>query len=1725
MPFAAPSEELVQSQNGFTAPDDDIQQPTPQFQIQNPQTRFTVRPSQSDLRAQQVAARNVQPTTTLGELPAALFTPSDETTARAAAQVATRTPEPVDVNGADAQFINPTSKEDIGTLAGISPDSRAAKVIASGVSAPGQLANSFTTPEGALMFASPAAGAAFVAQMATSVPQKLGAAAGAYSAGDKDTGDSNLVDGLVTAGLLTLPALHAFKKGKSLDDILGAEKANDLRQQVSQPQPKPPNENQPDNITPPETPTVVAAPPAAPDATSPIEEAAPPADNAGNAAADTAAPAEKPVLEPGLRVGDTVYTGQKSHQQIFQKIYPELGADALDAFGDDASHVFVDQNGKVYNREDAAKAIGRTGALMSEDLPKQTPAPSSESVGQQIGAKFDGNIDFGNGKPAKQFTFNGDKSDPHYGATFQVPADATLEQIKSKAKQVQDSFSTTAKYTLENKDEKFNILSPSGRVGETFDNAADANKALADYNPENLAPPPSPQAEGPTASLQPAKSVLQDSGSDVPLPEGTPTPAPASAEGVPTGLKFDTLDKERAARGLEPLTRRLPVADQETMNKAMETIDKNPDHAANLVKELNIKPRTISDVDRATLLLRRIDLRKQYSDAADDLTKANESGDDAAAAEANVRVADASDKLQELEEASGKSGSEQGAGLRALRLMANEDYSLAGLEQRARASKGGQPLTDVERAELVKTAADYKKANDELQKHLDETKQRNSELEVKSALDRIALEAKNKTRTATGGASKGLLSTLEQRANAARERIKNRPVQLNTGLDPTQLLASLRDEIEIGAYHIARIGTDVAKWTKKQLDDWTIAVKKELGDKITPNLPLILEQAKNIVADASKPPTHEEQIAAQSAKIKEKFASGKKDEIASQVQKLARLFVERGITGRDALIDAVHNVLKESDPEITRRDTMDAISGYGDFKQLSKDEISQTLRDLKGQLQQLGKLEDIQSKKPPLKTGVERRTPSDEERKLIQQVNEAKRQFGVETTDSATQLKSALDSRKTALRNQITDLEKQIESKEKFVKSKTPAPSDAELIELKKQRDELKSRFDEIFNPKLTDAQKYERALQSEKKALEKSISEKQNKLNSGDFAAKPKEVNRPADPTLEPLKQQRDALNKKISEARKKPAAKKYAEAQQRALDAINKQIADKEAAIKSGDVASKTVSKINRPLSPGLEQAKQRLEQLNKQIDEIRNPKKSPESIALKALKARLEKSIKEMEDKIASGDFSKTAKKPAVLDQRAQELTAQKERVAKKFKQKQKEFENESLSKAPKTANFISNLRRFAVLSGAQVIGKLASYSATKIPTIGATEAIGNVLSKLPKLSQIAKVAPSEGSSSLANVARATAKGLTKGFEDAYKTAKTGQSDLKAAFSDRPEVARSWLNFFQTVHEVIKSPLRRAAFELSLAKRMESAARNGADINDPMTQLALSKDAYLDSDRALLLENNRLANGIRVLLKNLETPDKKTGRIPIGGKTLSTIGRVELPILTVPLNYVKQTLDAAFGLAIGSGKAALAFRRGIDNLDPKEADEILRHLKYGTIGGAALLYGFYDGYKNAGNQQNATLGGFYQPGEKRKDNQAGINGIRVGGHNVAGLFLHNPVLAVAQLGHTMGAILGSKINKKSDQKHSAPVAVASSLMGLLNESPYGTTTDFTTKLADSRSAEYALGEHIKGLIVPTGVQELAKASDLDAKNNVIKRDPKTALQHIETGIPFLRQTVKKK
>ena len=227
------------------------------------------------------------------------------------------------------------------------------------------------------------------------------------------------------------------------------------------------------------------------------------------------------------------------------------------------------------------------------------------------------------------------------------------------------------------------------------------------------------------------------------------------------------------------------------------------------------------------------------------------------------------------------------------------------------------------------------------------------------------------------------------------------------------------------------------------------------------------------------------------------------DEVSRFARQVQRAVIDAGVgkgldakAEREAVVEAVHNELKDVLPEMTPRETKLALSRYGKFRELPKDETSVKIRAINGELQQLLKLEDMEAKHAPLKTGFEQRDPSDEERQLRKQVNEKMKEGGFITTDKEKEQKSALAARKTALRNQITDLEKEIADKQKIVKEKRNPLVDKELTDLRAKLAEVKERHNKAFNKdtelEANRREAYKRNLTKRLEALEKANANKQ---------------------------------------------------------------------------------------------------------------------------------------------------------------------------------------------------------------------------------------------------------------------------------------------------------------------------------------------------------------------------------------------------------------------------------------------------------------------------------------------------------------------------------------------------------------------------------------------------------------------------------------------------------
>ncbi|MCZ2077995.1 MAG: hypothetical protein LC130_23690 [Bryobacterales bacterium] len=232
-------------------------------------------------------------------------------------------------------------------------------------------------------------------------------------------------------------------------------------------------------------------------------------------------------------------------------------------------------------------------------------------------------------------------------------------------------------------------------------------------------------------------------------------------------------------------------------------------------------------------------------------------------------------------------------------------------------------------------------------------------------------------------------------------------------------------------------------------------------------------------------------------------------ELGRMARAMHREFIEAGVPDRESRVDAVWAELQLSDPNITRRETMDAMSGYGDFKELAKDEVSIEARKDRGQLQQLAKLQDLnraiakirewraqgmadaQIAKElvdrgllPKKSGIERRKVDDIERALLKDVNALKKQLPVQPVPSDQQLATAFSTAQTTIRNRIADLKEALRLGREIPTGTKPAYSpdqQAKIDAMKKELAEWTEKYRKLF-PTKTQRAKMDRA--AEKEAL-----------------------------------------------------------------------------------------------------------------------------------------------------------------------------------------------------------------------------------------------------------------------------------------------------------------------------------------------------------------------------------------------------------------------------------------------------------------------------------------------------------------------------------------------------------------------------------------------------------------------------------------------------------------
>jgi len=335
---------------------------------------------------------------------------------------------------------------------------------------------------------------------------------------------------------------------------------------------------------------------------------------------------------------------------------------------------------------------------------------------------------------------------------------------------------------------------------------------------------------------------------------GEPGAAKTSAQRE-TGLKNAMAEMERKVYGFKDATPAEKRAMAPAWERAGMALEQDPKAGERLAEQLKANPNLgVSDDQSALLLRHKNGLSNALNNAA---ALVNDSGmPEDVRNQAQKVVQDASKELNDLMDAVHRRGSEWGREGRWRQAMAKEDYTFATQQRLAQAAKGGAPLNDVETVQLVRQLKDLQSKVDAYEAHIRE------------------LQTAKRSRTATSNTGKNVVvQYISEQANSARERIKARMQEGRSysGLDPEELL----DHAIIGAEYLAK-GIQKA-------GDWSVAMVKEFGDYIRPDLDKIRalseqkhQEMQDEAGGAGRPTQNDLNL--QAGDLKEKLATQERQE-------------------------------------------------------------------------------------------------------------------------------------------------------------------------------------------------------------------------------------------------------------------------------------------------------------------------------------------------------------------------------------------------------------------------------------------------------------------------------------------------------------------------------------------------------------------------------------------------------------------------------------------------------------------------------------------------------------------------------------------------------------------------------------------------------------------------------------------------------------------------------
>lgn len=228
-------------------------------------------------------------------------------------------------------------------------------------------------------------------------------------------------------------------------------------------------------------------------------------------------------------------------------------------------------------------------------------------------------------------------------------------------------------------------------------------------------------------------------------------------------------------------------------------------------------------------------------------------------------------------------------------------------------------------------------------------------------------------------------------------------------------------------------------------------------------------------------------------------------EIAPDVLKLVKSYVEEGVTKLSDIVKNIHPIIQEDLPDVKEKDIHDIIAGEYNKKQKTKSQVAENLFNLKKEAELINKLERLQN-------GTE---PKNERKKIkrnqeIESLQKQIKDFKKEETE-AGKFYGESDATEKRIQTKEDELKRLQERRDK-------EPSEKNKKELSDREQKLNDEIKEerkAFNKEKSEANKFygeeknpqRAALESIKKRNAKSLGDVQEELKTGNFAEKEKKI------------------------------------------------------------------------------------------------------------------------------------------------------------------------------------------------------------------------------------------------------------------------------------------------------------------------------------------------------------------------------------------------------------------------------------------------------------------------------------------------------------------------------------------------------------------------------------------------------------------------------------------